>query len=154
MVQPTAAVLLLGCWLFAFAAAAYPEVKPVGIKGERAFHPKRFKGNGLNTDKHLSGHSDQTKIVELTEATFDAAVRDFKALFVAFVMHDTGQVDGLLIEWGRLALDQVAQTAKKEMLIAKVDAVKYPELAAKYRVEHYLAVSLLPVLAREQLMGR
>eukprot|EP00966_Prymnesium_polylepis_P002570 59128-Prymnesium_polylepis.1 len=131
--------MLVGGVVFAalFVAAAYPEVRPIGIQGEAAYHPKRFKGNGLNTDKFLSGESDQSKIVELTPETLDGAVREYAGVFVAWCMADTGQVDGLLIEWGRLALEQEPNRVKKRTLIAKVDAVKHAALAARYNVEHY-----------------
>ncbi|KAL1524666.1 hypothetical protein AB1Y20_019552 [Prymnesium parvum] len=116
-------------------SALYPEVRPLGFEADQAYFPKRFKGNGLNTDFHLSGYSDQSRIVQLTPATFERALRGHKAVFVAFCMEGYGQVDGLLVEWGKLALHMAAE--EPSVMIAKVDAVEHAGLAAKYRVEHY-----------------
>lgn len=115
-------------------AANYPTVKPSGQPGEASFIPKRWKGNGLNTDKHLSGNSDQSQVQELTAADFERRVGEYKGALVAFVMKDTGQSDGLLIEFGKLGLKH--HDGSKRILIAKVDAIAEPALAKRHSVVH------------------
>lgn len=116
-------------------AAQYPTVWPEGQPGEEAYLPKRWKGSGLSTDYHLSGYSDQSKVVELTAATFNETVAKHKGALVAFCMKDTGQTDGLLIEFGKLGIEHHNGTGR--ILIGKVDAVKERELAERHGVVHY-----------------
>ena len=116
-------------------AAQYPTVWPEGQPGEEAYLPKRWKGSGLSTDYHLSGYSDQSKVAELTAATFNETVAKHEGALVAFCMKDTGQTDGLLIEFGRLGIEHHNGTGR--ILIGKVDAVKERELAERHGLVHY-----------------
>ena len=114
---------------------AVPDGMAGGQPGEEAYLPKRWKGSGLSTDYHLSGYSDQSKVVELTAATFNETVAKHKGALVAFCMKDTGQTDALLIEFGKLGIEH--HNGSGRILIGKVDAVKERELAERHGVVHY-----------------